>query len=143
MVITQNFVLNGAAKKEPKIEKAVPQSQETTNTDEMKIDEQGVEDAEIISDEEDLDHVKMIKARFEMKKLEQLTKSNLSTPVGSVHGSKMKNPEDSDVSLPNSKVKVDINGASLEKLQETMLCVCCMDKPRCMLIQTCKHVPYC
>jgi hypothetical protein len=37
----------------------------------MKMDEQGVEDAEIVSDEDDLDQVKMIKARFEMKKLEQ------------------------------------------------------------------------
>ena len=40
-----------------------------------------MEDAEIIDDEEDLEQIKMIKARFELKKMEQ--KSNLSTPAAS------------------------------------------------------------
>lgn len=55
----------------------------------------------------------------------------------------MKNPEDSDASVPNSKAKMDIEMASLENLKEAMLCVSCMDKPKCMLINTCKHVPFC
>lgn len=112
-----------------------------TNTDDVKIDEEGVEDAEIIDDEEDLEQIKMIKARFELKKM----KSNLSTPAGSVHGSKMKNPEDSDASVPNSKQKtnLDLEKDDLYSLKERLLCISCTVMPRCMLITTCKHVLFC
>lgn len=43
-----------------------------TNTDDVKIDEEGVEDHEIIDDEEpDMNIIQMNKVRFEMRKMEQ------------------------------------------------------------------------
>jgi hypothetical protein len=66
-------VLNGAKREDPKIElmkKSIPPSQDTLDTDDVRIDETGVEDAEIIGDDEDLEQIKMNKARFELKKME-------------------------------------------------------------------------
>lgn len=66
-------MLNGAKREDPKIElmkKSIPPSQDTLDTDDVRIDETGVEDAEIIGDDEDLEQIKMNKARFELKKME-------------------------------------------------------------------------
>lgn len=66
-----------------------------TNTDDVKIDEEGVEDHEIIDDEEpDMEIIMKNKVRFEMRKLEQQkqnaseSQSNLSTPFNSALNSK-------------------------------------------------------
>ena len=32
---------------------------------------------------------------------------------------------------------------NLEKMKDVVMCVSCTEKPREMLIQTCKHVPFC
>ena len=87
----------------------------------------------------------MTKARFELKKLEEKQAHSVTSSK-----TKLGNPEDEGASEPNSnngsKVKqtyVDLNKDDTEKLKERLLCVSCMDKPKCMLITTCKHVPFC
>ena len=41
------------------------------------------------------------------------------------------------------ETKIDIQNESLDKLKERLLCVSCLDKPKCMVIQNCKHVAFC
>lgn len=97
------------------------------------------------------------KVRFEMRKLDQqkaTVDSNLTTPKDSALNSKQKsamlqdasyhNPEDTS-SVRSSKAKPlpEIQSEDADKLKERLLCVSCMQKPKCMLIQTCKHVPFC
>ena len=124
-----------------------------SNTDDIKIDEEGVEDHEIIDDDEpDMNIINQNKIRFEMQKLNQQQEtvgSNLSTPLESAMNSKRKchghNPEDSS-SVTGSKVKItnaELDKESIEQLKERLMCVSCLEKPKCMLIQTCKHVPFC
>ena len=126
-----------------------------TNPDDIKIDEEGVEDHEIIDDDEpDMSIINMNKVRFEMKKFEQkkVIDSNLTTPYDSALNSKQKhhglsdqNPEDSS-SVVGSKVKktcAELNKEGVNELKERLTCVSCMENPRCMLIHTCKHVPFC
>ena len=174
-------MLNGFAKKEEQIQKSeltfeshqscaqtptpaqklvqqVPQSkgptQDPEELDTNTNDEEGVEDHELIDDDEpDMSIINMNKVRFEMKKLEQqkTVDSNLTTPRDSALNSKQKtfndNPEDLSSSQLGSKKKdpivPEINCDDHEKLKERLLCVSCMQKPKCMLIQTCKHVPFC
>lgn len=32
---------------------------------------------------------------------------------------------------------------SIDELRSRLLCVSCEEKPKCMMIQTCKHIPFC
>ena len=91
--------------------------------------------------------------KFEEKKLNATTDSNKTTPFDSALNSKqkhpncdgLKNPEDSS-SVTGSKVKKtceELNREGAEALKERLTCISCFEKPRCMLIQTCKHVPFC
>lgn len=105
------------------------------HTDDVKIDEDGVEDHEIIDDDEpDMNIINMNKVRFEMKKIEQNQQttdnaSDIPTPISSALNSKHKNftnPEDSSVC--GSKVKtsnIEIEKDTLEQMRERLLCISC------------------
>ena len=57
------------------------------------------------------------------------------------------NPEGLDAesqppSVPASKMK-DFNAMSKEELTSVINCISCEAQPRCMMIATCKHMPFC
>ena len=137
---------------------------ENPEKEDFKIDDEGIEDAELISDEEDLDEVNRNKAKYELQKLHQAQEAfakapvkdqdqnSEATPMSSAHESKSKavdanKQDESDLpSAAGSKKKemvIDIDSKTQLELREILLCVCCMEKPRCMLIDKCKHVPFC
>ena len=135
---------------------------ENPELEDFKVDDKGIEDAELISDEEDLDEVNRNKAKYAVQKLHRdqeafasaplkdLEEESEATPQSSVHESKAKDAnkgEESELpSAAGSKKKetvIDIDSKTQLELREILLCVCCMEKPRCMLIDKCKHVPFC
>lgn len=82
----------------------------------VEIDEQGVEDAEIIDDEDpDPEAINKEKAKFELKKLEAKKEG------------KVKNPEESGEEKCFDKMNAD-------QLREELLCVSCCHNRKCMLI---------
>ena len=52
-------------------------------------------------------------------------------------------PNSQEVSKMKQFQNVDLDKETKHQLIERLMCCICMDKPRSMLIQTCKHVPFC
>ena len=84
-----------------------------------------VSDAEILDDDDedspDFDRIQKLKAEFQLKQLNR--KQDQVSEIQEAH--------------------IDIQNETLEKLKERLLCVSCLDKPKCMVIQNCKHVAFC
>jgi hypothetical protein len=94
----------------------------------------------------------MNKANFELKRIEMAKSKNTIdtiTPIGSALNSKSKAFGQEDLEINSdlgSKMKtktIDFETDNLDKLKESLLCVSCTVNLKCMLILTCKHVPYC
>jgi len=45
--------------------------------------------------------------------------------------------------LKEAEQNMNIGKEDIEKLRERLLCVSCVEHPRSMLIDKCKHVPFC
>lgn len=78
--------------------------EQDTKSDDLRIDEQGVEDAEIIDDDEDLEQIQRTKMQYQVTKFNQEQKmilekqqmiqaSPMGTPLGSAYNSKVKDPQ--------------------------------------------------
>lgn len=128
--------------------------------------DEDVEDAEIIDDEDDMEAIQRNKAHFQYRQLQEASSKkqktsdipDTPTPSASATVTKNKfskfdkfatNPEDTQSeqgSAMQSKIKqteLVIENEGIEKLKEHLLCVSCCTKPKCMLIQACRHVPFC
>lgn len=160
-------MLNGAAKKE-EVLKQIPTDLTVTEYEEegplKKSSSKWVDpadkgthddsdcDAEILDDDDDPETVKRNLTKFQLKKLQEerrqeaiseaiqkkqrqgleMGDEQMDSDVGSERNSKMKN------ALP-----LDIEKQTRDQLMSQILCSSCMERPKCMLIHTCKHVPFC
>ena len=104
-----------------------------------------MDDAEIISDNENPELIAQTKAQYELKKME---KRKAASKIKYKRDGDLGFDEPNENPVPVSASKSKREVAALEKmskqeLQERFLCCVCMEKPRSMLIMTCKHIPFC
>lgn len=127
-----------AKKEEPKTEIAASTVQEDSD------------EAEIIDDDEpNLALIEQTKARFELKKLKEEKKKQSASTTSKIKPQSVidLNPEGFDAesqppSVPQSKIK-DFNSFDCDQLKAQIFCISCEEKPKCMMIATCKHIPFC
>ena len=107
------------------LEERTQETVEESTAIEEAASESDVSDAEILDDDDedspDFDRIQKLKAEFQLKQLNR----------------KQEHPSEIQ------EAQIDIQNETLEKLKERLLCVSCLDKPKCMVIQNCKHVPFC
>lgn len=112
------------------------------------------EDGEILGDESDQELVNINKTTYELKKMREEKKKEhvpVSAPGSKAKDFTMQNAEQTE-SEPNSahgskihksQTNFDFNNEDADTLRTRLLCVSCESEPKCVMIQGCKHVPFC